>query len=77
VENPSLLARPTGIKLVLLVNANPSKRAIKLPDTTNRAKGKVECSGLGAVQVLGKVYFPEAERITVVLDGLNAHTLAG
>jgi hypothetical protein len=50
---------------------------IKLSDTTHRAKGKVECSGLGAVQVLGEVYFPEAERIAVVLDGLNTHILAG
>jgi hypothetical protein len=67
----------TLIKLVLLANKNPRERAIKLFDTTNRAKGRVECSGLGAVQVLIEVYFPEAEHIGVVLDILNTHTLAG
>jgi hypothetical protein len=65
------------IKLVLLVNKNHRERAMKLSDTTHRARGREECSGLGAVQVLIEVYFPEAEHIGVVLDRLNTPTLAG
>ena len=65
------------IKLVLLVYKNSRERAIKLSDTMHRARGRIECSGVGAVQVLIEIYFPEAEPIRVVLDRLNTPTLAG
>jgi hypothetical protein len=60
-----------------LVEKNPRERAINLFDTTHRARGREEWSGLGAVQVLIEVYSPEAEHIGVVLDRLNTPTLAG
>jgi len=41
------------------------------------ARGRVKCSGVGAVQVLIEIYFPEAEPIRGVLAKLNTHTLAG
>ena len=39
--------------------------------------GRGKWRGLGMVHVLVELYFPEAERIAVVLNNLHTHTLAG